>query len=138
MHMIVDKRSASLDRWLELMSGRTLLVLLALAFLVRVAAIIAFPSLHHPDENFQLFEQAHRIAFGYGVVPWEFRDGIRSPVLPYFLAALFWLGERMVGGPEGYLFVARAALAALSLFGVAAVYRHGQRTRPTHALMSGP
>jgi hypothetical protein len=134
--MIVDKRPASLDRLREIMAGRTLPVLLVLAFLVRLAAIIVFPSLHHPDENFQLLEQAHRIAFGYGVVPWEFRDGIRSPVLPYVLAALFWVSERMVGGPEGYLLVARAALAAVSLLGVAAVYRMGERTSPTHALMA--
>src|ERR1700730_12425329 len=103
--------------------------------LVRLAAIIAFPGLHHPDENFQLFEQAHRIAFGYGIVPWEFLDGIRSPVLPYVLAALFWLGGRGAGGPEGTLLVARAALAATSLLGVAAVYRMGQRTSAAHALI---
>jgi hypothetical protein len=133
MHMIVNKRPSILERVRALLADRTLLVLLALAMLVRFAAIIVFPSLHHPDENFQLLEQAHRIAFGYGVVPWEFRDGIRSPVVPYMLAALFWLGERAVGGPEGYLLVARSALAATSLFGVAAVYRMGQRTSATHA-----
>src|SRR5580700_9266325 len=136
MHTIVDKRPAVLDRVRALLAGRTLLILLALALLVRLAAIVVFPGLHHPDENFQLLEQAHRIAFGYGVVPWEFRDGIRSPVLPYVLAALFWLGERLVGGPEGYLFVARSALAAISLLGVAAVYRMGQRVSRTHALMA--
>jgi phosphatidylinositol glycan class B len=137
MHMIVNKRPSVLERVHAFFSDRTLLVLLALAMVVRVAAIVAFPSLHHPDENFQLFEQAHRIAFGYGVVPWEFREGIRSPVLPYMLAPLFWLGERLVGGPEGYLLVARSALAAISLLGVAAVYRMGQRTSQTHGLMAG-
>jgi phosphatidylinositol glycan class B len=136
MHMIASKRPFILERVGGLLADRTLLILLALAMLVRLAAIVVFPSLHHPDENFQLFEQAHRIAFGYGVVPWEFRDGIRSPVLPYVLAALFWLGERLVGGPEGYLFVARSALAAISLLGVAAVYRMGQRVSQTHALMA--
>ena len=69
MHMIVQKRPTILDRVRGVLADRTLLILLALAMLVRLAAIIAFPSLHHPDENFQLFEQAHRIAFGYGVVP---------------------------------------------------------------------
>src|SRR5580693_7188614 len=103
MHVIVNKRPAVLDRVLALLTDRTLLILLALAMLVRLAAIVAFPSLHHPDENFQLFEQAHRIAFGYGVVPWEFRDGIRSPVLPYVLAGLFRVGDKAFGGPEGYL-----------------------------------
>jgi GPI mannosyltransferase 3 len=137
MQMIVNQRPAILERGRALLTDKSLLVLLALAMLVRLAAIIAFPSLHHPDENFQLLEQAHRIAFGYGVVPWEFRDGIRSPVLPYMLAALFWLGERVVGGPEGYLLVARSALAAVSLLAVAAVYRMGQRTSQTHAVMAG-
>jgi GPI mannosyltransferase 3 len=137
MHMIVQKRPTILDRVRGVLADRTLLILLALAMLVRLGAIVAFPSLHHPDENFQLFEQAHRIAFGYGIVPWEFRDGIRSPVLPYILAGLFWVGERVFGGPEGYLLVARSALAAISLLGVAAVYRMGQRTSQTHALMAG-
>ncbi len=120
-----------------MLADRTLPAVLALALALRLAAIIAFPSLHHPDENFQLFEQAHRIAFGYGVVPWEFREGIRSPVEPYGLAGLFWLGEKVVGGPEGYLAFARAVLALLSLVAVAAVYRMGQRVSATHALMAG-
>jgi hypothetical protein len=135
MHIIADKRPSVVER--GLLADRTLLGLLALAMVVRLAAIVAFPSLHHPDENFQLFEQAHRIAFGYGVVPWEFREGIRSPVLPGALAALFWLSERVVGGPEGYLLVARAALAAISLIAVAAVYRMGQETSRTHAVLAG-
>jgi hypothetical protein len=137
MHTIVDKRPPALARARELAADKTLLILLALALLVRLAAIVAFPSLHHPDENFQLFEQAHRIAFGYGIVPWEFREGIRSPVLPYLLAGLFWLGDRIAGGPEGYLLLARAVLAALSLIPVAAVYRMGRRESPTHAVIAG-
>jgi GPI mannosyltransferase 3 len=137
MHMIVNQRPAILERGLALLADKTLLGLLALALVVRLAAIVGFPGLHHPDENFQLLEQAHRIAFGYGVVPWEFRDGIRSPVLPYLLAVLFRLGERVAGAPEGYLLVTRAALAAVSLLGVAAVYRMGRRISPTHGLMAG-
>ena len=110
---------------------------LALALAVRVAAIVAFPSLQHPDENFQLFEQAHRLAFGYGIVPWEFVVGIRSPVLPLILAGIFRLAAPLVGGPEGYLFVARLLLALSSLAAVAAVYRMGRRESATHALIAG-
>jgi hypothetical protein len=84
-----------------------LLSLLVLALLVRVAAVIEFPSLHHPDENFQLLEQGHRYFFGVGLVPWEFSVGARSPVLPYVLGAIFAAAEPLVGGPEGYIFVAR-------------------------------
>ena len=110
---------------------------LGVALVVRVAAVLAFPSLHHPDENFQLFEQAHRLAFGYGIVPWEFIFGIRSPVLPVILASVFRLSAPLVGGPEGYLLVARLLLALSSLVAVAAVYRMGRRTSATHALIAG-
>jgi hypothetical protein len=77
-----------------------LIRLLLLALLVRVTAIIAFPSLLHPDENFQLFEQGHRWFFGNGMVPWEFRLGTRSPVMPFPLALTFKAAEPIVGGPE--------------------------------------
>jgi hypothetical protein len=80
--MTADRPPAILDRVLAAVAARPLWFVLGVALLLRLGAIVAFPSLHHPDENFQLFEQAHRIAFGYGIVPWEFRDGIRSPVLP--------------------------------------------------------
>ena len=114
-----------------------LLSLLVLALLVRVAAIIEFPSLHHPDENFQLLEQGHRYFFGTGLVPWEFSVGTRSPVLPFLLGLVFAAAEPLVGGPEGYIFVARLLLALSSLAGVVAVYRMGQRVSPTHAVLGG-
>jgi hypothetical protein len=34
------------------------------------------------DEIFQTLEQGHRLAFGYGFVPWEFKDAARSWFLP--------------------------------------------------------
>ena len=111
--------------------------LLAFALLTRVLVIFLFPSLHYPDENFQLFEQAHRLAFGYGIVPWEIPAGIRSPVLPFLLACIFVVSEPLFGGPQGYLAVAKIGLALSSLAGVAAVYRMGRRTSPTHALIAG-
>ena len=114
-----------------------LITLLVLALLVRVAAIIEFPSLHHPDENFQLFEQGHRYFFGTGLVPWEFSVGARSPVLPFMLGLVFAAAEPLVGGPDGYIFVARLLLALSSLAGVVAVYRMGQRVSPTHAALGG-
>ena len=114
-----------------------LALILAFAFLLRLAAILAFPSLHHPDENFQLFEQAHRLAFGYGVKPWEFEDGIRSLVLPYLLAKVFAFADPVFGGPRGYLICARVLLALWSLVYVAAIYRMGLRSSRIHALLGG-
>jgi hypothetical protein len=34
------------------------------------------------DEIFQTLEQGHRLAFGYGLVPWEYQSGARSWFLP--------------------------------------------------------
>jgi phosphatidylinositol glycan class B len=114
-----------------------LLSLLALALLVRLAAIIEFPSLHQADENFQLLEQGHRYFFGIGLVPWEFSIGTRSPVLPFLLGLVFAAAEPLVGGPEGYILAARILLALSSLAGVVAVYRMGQRVSSTHAILGG-
>jgi phosphatidylinositol glycan class B len=61
----------------------------------------AFVALHDrgllwSDEIFQTLEQAHRFAFGYGLVPWEFRSGARSWLLPGALGGamkvLAWMG----------------------------------------------
>src|SRR5262245_28034345 len=65
-----------------------------------VAIVLSFAAIlwswfalrHHgmvwPDEIHQSLEQAHRLAFGYGVVPWEFQLGARSWVFPGVLAAV--------------------------------------------------
>jgi GPI mannosyltransferase 3 len=50
------------------------------------------------DEIFQTMEQGHRLAFGYGLVPWEFKVGARS-----------WLLPGVIGG----------VMKLLALFGVA-------------------
>jgi len=111
--------------------------LLALALAVRVAALLAFPSINHPDEIFQLFEPAHRLAFGYGVKTWEFQDGIRSMVPPYVLAALFAVSEPVFGGPEGYLRFTGIVLAAISCLPVLFIWRMGERESRAHALVAG-
>jgi hypothetical protein len=118
-------------------SQRTLVLVLALAAALRLATIVAFPSLLHPDEVFQLYEQAHRWAFGYGMVPWEFQEGTRSPVLPFALSLIFQAAEPLFGGPQGYILAARIVLAASSLVAVAAVYRMGARESSLHGLLAG-
>jgi phosphatidylinositol glycan class B len=110
----------------------SLAAILALAMLIRLAVIFALPGLNHPDENYQLFEQAHRLAFGYGVKPWEFSDGLRSWVVPAILAGVFAVFEPLLGGPEGYIHAAQIVLAGASLAPVAAVYAMGRRISPTH------
>jgi phosphatidylinositol glycan class B len=94
-----------------------LLAVLGGALIVRVAVALALPSAVWPDEIFQTQEQAHRLAFGDGLVPWEFRVGARSWLLPGVLGALF----RATG--RSYLVAETLALAVVSLIPVAACFR---------------
>jgi hypothetical protein len=116
---------------------RARLWILIVAALLRLAVAAGFPNLHHPDENYQFFEQAHRLAFGYGVLPWEFEDGIRSMLLPSMFAKLFSVLGALGASPYTYIFAARAVLACLSLVVVASVYGYGRRIGPTHAVIGG-
>jgi GPI mannosyltransferase 3 len=117
------------------MIDRELSAILLFSLSVRASVIILLPSLHHPDENFQLFEQAHRLAFGYGISPWEFRDGIRSLVVPAVLSKIFGGASIVSDNPEVYIDAARIGLAIFSLFAVAALYHYGQTKSKAHALI---
>ena len=60
-----------------------------------------------------MLEQGHRLAFGNGIIPWEFAEGVRSYLLPGVISGIFRAGE--VVRPGGYLLAARFALSLLSL-----------------------
>lgn len=51
-------------------------VVFAVAFAARLLPVFVFPGINHPDEVFQTVEQAHRLVFGSGLVPWEFIYGM--------------------------------------------------------------
>jgi len=89
--------------------------ILAVALAIRVAVIIAGPYIIHPDELFQYYEQAHRLAFGSGVVPWEFHDGARSWLVPGILAAIMKLSRQVGSDPIYYINGIRILCAILSL-----------------------
>src|SRR5256885_510216 len=61
-------------------AGLGLVVLMAIG--LRLVPILVEPSINWWDEVFQATEQAHRLVFGYGLVPWEFQLGMRSWLLP--------------------------------------------------------
>jgi phosphatidylinositol glycan class B len=76
----------------------TLAAICALALVLRMAVAILFPGFEHPDEVFQMLEQAHRVAFGNGFIPWEFDEGVRSYFFVGILAAIFRGAERVAPG----------------------------------------
>ena len=101
--------------------------LLAAALLVRVAAALIWPNIHQPDEVFQTLEQAHRFWFGYGIVPWEWRAGIRSWLIPGLLAPVLGGVSALGFGPPVYNAVVAVLLSASSLTVVAAGWGFGRR-----------
>jgi hypothetical protein len=96
-----------------------LLVFLLIGIFLRVGAAIRFPTMHHEDEIFQTQEPAHRLAYGYGIVTWEWRRGIRSWVFPAFLAGVMRTTDWMGAGSKGYL---RGIVMVLSLISLTTVW----------------
>jgi hypothetical protein len=65
--------------------------ILVLAALPRIWAAVWDQGIFWPDEIFQSLEPAHRFAFGYGFVSWEYHDGARSWLFPGALGLLWKL-----------------------------------------------
>ncbi len=66
------------------------------ALLLRLGLHMFSDFVVYPDELHQYLEQGHRLAFGYGLVFWEWHWGARNYLLPGIVAALLlpfkWLG----------------------------------------------
>jgi GPI mannosyltransferase 3 len=99
----------------------------AVAFAARLLPVFVFPGINHPDEVFQTVEQAHRLVFGNGLVPWEFVYGTRSWVLPGMLAGLMMLASQFCDGPSCYVPIIGSALAALGAANALCSFLWGRR-----------
>jgi phosphatidylinositol glycan class B len=102
-----------------------LAAVLAFALGLRLLVAVACPGMAWPDEIFQTLEQAHRLVFGYGIIPWEFRAGARSWLLPGVLAGAMQLG-RLFGG-IGHVRAAQAVLVLVSLIPVCVAFAWSRR-----------
>jgi GPI mannosyltransferase 3 len=131
------------DRDADHVERRVALILLALALLVGAAARLwlAFTDdgLFWPDEIHQSLEPGHRLAFGYGMLPWEYREGARTWLFPAFCAALL-RGADLLGlhDPRHYTWFVRATFCAIGLATSLGVVRlaRGLGARPLAAAAS--
>ena len=115
---------------------------LALAFAVRAALALHGDFAIHPDEIMQYLEQGHRLAFGNGVVYWEFFYGARSLLLPGLIAGVLALFDAVgLGQPFWYVGGVKLAFCALSLLIPAGMYffarRHFDEAAARAALLAG-
>ena len=47
-------------------------------FFLRVGVAVSSDWIYRSDELVQHLEQAHRLVFGYGIVPWDYHYGARN------------------------------------------------------------
>ncbi|MEO9232531.1 MAG: glycosyltransferase family 39 protein [Polyangiaceae bacterium] len=113
---------------------KSALVLLPIAAVPRIWTMISDQGVFWPDEIYQSIEQAHRLVFGYGMVPWEFRDGARSWVFPGLLAGAIkfatWFGART--GPD-VVHAAKGMMVILAVWGVIATMKLANKIGGTNA-----
>ena len=101
--------------------------MLVLALTVRLWAYATHVYIAFPDETFQYLEPAHRLAFGSGVVTWEFIDGIRSWLLPGVLAVIMRGVAWIDPDPNAFIAVLRLLCIMASLSVPYAGFRIAER-----------
>ena len=112
--------------------GWTILAIL-LGLLLRAGFAIVWPTIQRPDETFQNLEPAYRLLTGWGIVSWEWRDGIRSFLFPDALAAIM-AAARFVHLP--LVPAVWVVLAGISAAGIAIAAQLGfRRYGPAGALI---
>jgi hypothetical protein len=108
-------------------SRRDALILTFIACLALAVRVLPSSLLHYessPDEIFQYYEQAHRLVFGSGIVPWEYHEGTRSWFLPIVLASVMYFCSLFSDSPQIYFIACRAILGMLSLSVVYVAYQY--------------
>ena len=96
-------------------------------FLIRAAIALASEQVHQADEIFQYLEQAHRLVFGYGYIPWEYRFGIRSWILPGALSLLLQLFQFLhLDDPNLYIPVIKIFFCCASISLIYSAYIIGR------------
>ena len=116
--------------------------LLALAFAARAAVALSGDFVLHPDEIMQYLEPAHRLAFGNGVIYWEYFYGARSWLVPGVVAGVLTLFDIAgLGQPSWYVGGVKLFFCALSLAVPAGMYHaargHFGETAARVALVAG-
>jgi hypothetical protein len=110
-----------------LLAALALPTVLALGFAIRLWAGLTQTHILFFDETMQYFEQGHRLAFGSGVVPWEYADGVRSWLLPGLIALAMRATASISDDPMLYVGLVRVVCVLLSLVVVLVGFQAGKR-----------
>ncbi len=107
---------------------KTLFAIVLCALIIRIILALISDNFNHPDENFQIYEQAHRLVFGYGIIPWEFRFSVRSWIVPGLIAVMLY-PFKLLGwdNPNIYIPFIRVILGLISVSIVISAYFIGKK-----------
>jgi GPI mannosyltransferase 3 len=101
-----------------------LAVVLLVGGVLRLWLGIRLDDVYWSDETYKSLEQAHRLVFGYGIVPWEFTDGANNWAWPAVLAGIFKFASVVgLSHPSEYIGLARVVLAAAGVATAFASFR---------------
>jgi GPI mannosyltransferase 3 len=129
-------RRGTSDLMLAAVRTHPLAAIVLLAVAIRLPLAL-WPNFHHPDEIFQYLEPAWRLLGHDGIVSWEWREGMRSWLLPGMMAGPVGLGDWLVPGGMGALILPRLVAAMASLSIVVSAWAFGARVSRTHAVVAG-
>lgn len=121
--------------WPRAMRWGALAALVVAAAALRIYIALTTGALH-PDEVFQYLEPAHRAVFGYGVVTWEYRYGMRSWLLPLLLSGPMQLGDLVAPDSRLYLVLPQIVMALSSLILLPAAYALGAKLSRLHGIVA--
>jgi GPI mannosyltransferase 3 len=127
-------RSGTNDLMLAAVRTHPLAAMVLFAAAIRLP-LAFWPNFHHPDEIFQYLEPAWRMLGHDGIVSWEWRDGMRSWLLPGLMAGPVALGDWLVPGGMGAFILPRLVVATASLSIVISAWAFGARVSRTHAIV---
>jgi hypothetical protein len=114
--------------------NKTLGLIIITGLIIRIFLAIGSDNFNHPDENFQITEQAHRLVFGYGTIPWDIRHEIRSWLMPGMVAGLLWPFKALgIENPNIYIPGLKILMAVFSLITIFSAYHIGKRLSGTTA-----
>lgn len=95
---------------------RGIYILAFCGFILRLMVALISDHIYFPDELFQLLEQAHRVVFGYGFIPWEFRFGTRSWIPPGFITIILFICKFLqLDQPSLYIPIVKGVFCLLSV-----------------------
>lgn len=77
----------------EVIRGRQKYSLLKLFFYVRLVNSLLTTTFFQADEFWQALEPAHYMAFGYGHLTWEWKEGLRSYAFPFIFEITYRLAN---------------------------------------------